>query len=85
MKNLPIGTQNFEIIREENNLYIDKTRHIIELITTGRKYFIARPQQFGKSVLLSTIDAIFSKRFDLFKGTFAEGYVKNVLIPHFQY
>jgi hypothetical protein len=58
MKNLPIGIQTFEEIREENYLYIDKTEYIYRLVTTGKVYFLSRPRRFGKSLTVSTLDAL---------------------------
>ncbi|MDR1524477.1 MAG: AAA family ATPase [Tannerella sp.] len=68
MKNLPIGTQSFETLREEGLLYVDKTQDIHRLITGHRIVFLSRPRRFGKSLTVSTMDAIFSGRRDLFDG-----------------
>jgi hypothetical protein len=68
MKNLPIGTQSFEIMREEGLLYVDKTLDIHRLITNHRIVFLSRPRHFGKSLTVSTMDAIFSGRRELFEG-----------------
>ncbi|MDR1342855.1 MAG: AAA family ATPase, partial [Prevotellaceae bacterium] len=70
MKNLPIGIQSFEKLRERNYLYVDKTKEIHDLIAAGDIYFLSRPRRFGKSLLISTIDAIFSGRKDLFEGLY---------------
>ena len=50
----PIGIQNFEKIRKDGYLYIDKTALVYQLVTTGQYYFLSRPRRFGKSLLLST-------------------------------
>ena len=55
----PIGIQNFESLRKDGYLYIDKTALIYQLVTTGRYYFLSRPRRFGKSLLLSTLEAYF--------------------------
>ena len=68
LQNLPIGIQNFESLRTDGYLYVDKTELIYRLATTGRYYFLSRPRRFGKSLLMSTIHAYFSGRRDLFKG-----------------
>lgn len=68
MKRLPIGIQSFEKLINNNALYIDKTRHIYELITTGDTYFLSRPRRFGKSLLISTLAAIFQGKRSLFDG-----------------
>lgn len=66
--NLPIGIQNFEKIRKENYLYVDKTALVYQLVTTGSYYFLSRPRRFGKSLLLSTIHAYFDGKRELFDG-----------------
>ena len=64
----PIGIQNFEKIRKDGYLYIDKTSMIHCLVHTGSYYFLSRPRRFGKSLLLSTLEAYFEGKRDLFKG-----------------
>ena len=64
----PIGLQNFEDLRKNNYLYVDKTHHIYNLATTGKYYFLSRPRRFGKSLLLSTMEAYFKGKRELFKG-----------------
>jgi len=48
MKKLPIGIQTFAEIIKEEYLYVDKTRHIAELIQAGKYLFLSRPRRFGK-------------------------------------
>jgi hypothetical protein len=72
MKNLPIGTQSFEILRSRDLLYVDKTELIHQLVTTGRIYFLSRPRRFGKSLLISTLDALFGGRKELFEGLYID-------------
>ncbi len=69
LQNLPIGIQDFEKLREGNFLYVDKTRHLLRLIQTGRAYFLSRPRRFGKSLTISTLEMIFKARKDLFENT----------------
>ena len=64
----PIGIQNFEKLREGGYTYVDKTALIYKLATSGTYYFLSRPRRFGKSLLISTMDAYFSGRKELFKG-----------------
>ena len=64
----PIGVQTFEKIREGNFLYIDKTELIHELVMNGTVYFLSRPRRFGKSLLVTTLEAYFRGRRDLFRG-----------------
>ena len=65
---LPIGIQDFESLRIDGYAYIDKTEHIYRLVSEGRYYFLSRPRRFGKSLLLSTIKALFLGKRELFKG-----------------
>ena len=51
----PIGIQNFESLRNDGYLYVDKTRLIYQLVKTGRYYFLSRPRRFGKSLLISGV------------------------------
>ena len=79
LRNLPIGIQNFEKLREGDYLYIDKTRLIYRLVSTGCYYFLSRPRRFGKSLLMSTIHSYFSGRKDLFEGLAIEKLEKEWL------
>ena len=73
----PIGIQNFEKIRKDGYLYIDKTALIYQLVKTGSYYFLSRPRRFGKSLLLSTIEAYALGKKDLFKGLALEKLEKD--------
>lgn len=68
MKKYPIGIQSFEKIRTEDFLYIDKTGHIYDMANAGRYYFLSRPRRFGKSLLVSTMEAYFNGQKQLFTG-----------------
>lgn len=70
--NLPIGIQSFSELRTRNMLYVDKTRQIHRLISTGKYYFLSRPRRFGKSLTLSTLRAIYEGRRELFTGLWME-------------
>lgn len=67
IRKLPIGIQNFEDIRNQGFLYVDKTALIYKMVTTGKPYFLSRPRRFGKSLLLSTFEAYFQGKKELFK------------------
>ena len=73
----PIGIQNFESLRQDNYLYIDKTEMIYRLVKTGRYYFLSRPRRFGKSLLLSTLEAYFMGKKELFEGLAIEKLEKD--------
>ncbi|GHT55103.1 ATPase AAA [Bacteroidia bacterium] len=70
MKKLPIGTQSFKKLRQQDCLYVDKTEDIFNLITSGSVYFLSRPRRFGKSLLISTMDALFRCEKSLFEGLY---------------
>lgn len=64
----PIGIQNFEKLRQDGYLYIDKTDLVYPLVQTSNCYFLSRPRRFGKSLLLSILEAYFLGKKELFKG-----------------
>lgn len=64
----PIGIQNFEKIRKEGYVYVDKTALMYKLVKSGSYYFLSRPRRFGKSLLISTFEAYFEGKRDLFEG-----------------
>lgn len=68
LRKLPIGIQTFEDIRRDNYLYVDKTAFVWRIANTGKPYFLSRPRRFGKSLLLSTFEAYFKGKKDLFEG-----------------
>lgn len=70
MQKLPIGIQTFSEIREEEYRYVDKTKIAFELINNGKYYFLSRPRRFGKSLFLSTLQAIFAGQQELFHGLY---------------
>ena len=73
----PIGIQNFEDLRRSEYVYVDKTALIYRLVSTGKYYFLSRPRRFGKSLLISTMDAYFSGKKELFKGLAIEQLEKD--------
>ena len=75
--NLPVGIQRFERIRKEGYLYVDKTQYLVHMIQKGGIYFLARPRRFGKSLTISTLEAMFAGEKALFKGLFAEKFMEN--------
>ncbi len=72
MQRLPIGVQSFRNLREENNLYVDKTRQIYDLLHTGKFVFLSRPRRFGKSLLTTTLQELFRGDKALFAGLWIE-------------
>ena len=78
-KMYPIGIQNFEKIRLGDYFYIDKTEIVYRLVKTGSYYFLSRPRRFGKSLLISTLEAYFQGKRELFQGLAMEQLEKEWL------
>ena len=64
----PVGIQSFEGLRKDGYVYVDKTPLIYKMITEGKPYFLSRPRRFGKSLLVSTLAAVFEGRRELFEA-----------------
>ena len=73
----PIGIQNFEKIRNDGYFYIDKTALMYQMVKTGSYYFLSRPRRFGKSLLVSTLEAYFQGKKELFEGLAIEKLEKD--------
>ena len=73
----PIGIQNFEKLREGGYVYVDKTSLIHKLANSGTYYFLSRPRRFGKSLLISTMEAYFRGKKELFRGLALEKLEKD--------
>ena len=73
----PIGIQNFEKIRNDGYLYIDKTALMYQMVKTGSYYLLSRPRRFGKSLLISTLEAYFQGKKELFTGLAVERLEKD--------
>ena len=75
-RKLPIWTQSFKVVREEKNanIYIDKTKEILNIINywNNQRLFFSRPRRFGKSLLISTLKALYEWKKELFYDTYAE-------------
>ena len=72
----PIGVQSFEKLRKEGYNYVDKTGYIPKLLR-NEYYFLSRPRRFGKSLLLSTLEAYFRGKKELFEGLEVSEYEKD--------
>ena len=73
----PVGIQSFEKIRQGGYVYIDKTSLIYKLANEGCYYFLSRPRRFGKSLLVSTLEAYFHGRKELFESLAISKLEKN--------
>ena len=71
-KDLPLSIQSFEKLITNNLLYIDKTEQIYNLAIKPYAYFLSRPRRFGKSLMCSTLQALFEGKRELFKGLWIE-------------
>ena len=72
LKKMPIGKQDFEMLRKDGYAYVDKTRLVYQMVDTGSYYFLSRPRRFGKSLLVSTLKAYFEGKRSLFKGLYID-------------
>jgi len=73
----PLGIQTFENIRTEGYLYVDKTALVYDIAKGGKYYFLSRPRRFGKSLLISTLEAYFRGKRELFSGLAIESLEKG--------
>ena len=73
----PIGIQNFEKLRKDGYFYVDKTALLYRLVKTGSYYFLSRPRRFGKSLMISTLQAYFEGKKELFEGLAIEQLEKD--------
>jgi Predicted AAA-ATPase/PD-(D/E)XK nuclease superfamily len=71
-KKLPIGIQNLREIREDGHYYVDKSGIAVDLVHSGKYYFLSRPRRFGKSLFLDTLKQLFEGKRALFEGLAAE-------------
>jgi hypothetical protein len=88
MKNLPIGIQTLTEIRAKNCVYVDKTRFVHQLATTGKYYFLSRPRRFGKSLLISTLKELYLGNKPVFEGLWIENnwdWSKTNPVLHFSF
>jgi PAS domain-containing protein len=67
-KKLPLGLQDFRGIIEDGYKYVDKTRYLHTLTSTGKYFFLSRPRRFGKSITVSTLHELYSGSRELFQG-----------------
>ncbi|MDY5499625.1 MAG: AAA family ATPase, partial [Sphaerochaetaceae bacterium] len=68
-KNLSTTISSFQELREKGALYVDKTSYLASMVMGMDKlYFLSRPRRFGKTLTVSTLEAIFQGKRELFKG-----------------
>ncbi|WP_288594527.1 AAA family ATPase [uncultured Sutterella sp.] len=62
LRPLPLGISEFSQLRESGAIYVDKTDVICSNARIpGNMIYIARPRGFGKTLLLSTYESLFSR------------------------
>jgi hypothetical protein len=76
-KILPLGLQHFTGLRKNGYIYVDKTAMLTQLIDTGKAYFLSRPRRFGKSLTLSTLEALLTGNKEAFVGLKAESWMNQ--------
>ncbi|KZX10321.1 ATP-binding protein [Methanobrevibacter filiformis] len=69
-KKICLGTQTFKFLRENDFLYVDKTKEIYNLLNNEKIVFLSRPRRFGKSLLVSTLKSLFLGNKEFFKGLY---------------
>ncbi len=72
-RKIGIGNQDFEVVREKDYFYIDKTGFIREWWESGDAVtLLTRPRRFGKTLNMSMVEKFFSVNYadrgDLFEG-----------------
>ncbi|MDX2285457.1 MAG: AAA family ATPase, partial [Bacteroidia bacterium] len=82
MRRYPVGIQDFSELRSGGYVYVDKTRQIYELLSSGKYFFLSRPRRFGKSLLLSTLKYFFLGRRDLFEGLWVDREASHAWEPY---
>ena len=77
LKRLPVGIQTYSEVVDMDCLYVDKTEYICKMVKLSKYIFLSRPRRFGKSLLVSTLQAYFEGRRELFKGLYIDGVEKE--------
>lgn len=77
MRKMPIGIQDFQKLREDGFVYVDKTALVYDLVQNSCPYVLSRPRRFGKSLLVTTLEAYFKGRKELFEGLAISGLEKE--------
>ena len=73
LKRLPVGIQTYSEVIGRDCLYVDKTEYIVKMLKVSKYIFLSRPRRFGKSLLVSTLQAYFEGKKELFEGTYIGG------------
>lgn len=77
MLKIAYGEASFDNLRSDGSVYIDKT-HFIPLMENHKKFFFIRPRRFGKSLLISVLQAYYDlAKKDKFDNLFDGLYIQN--------
>lgn len=74
---LSLGSTDFSALRAAGEIYVDKTGMLYELARERSKIFLSRPRRFGKSLLISTFESLFSYGLRDFNGLIIDKYWKD--------
>ncbi len=77
-RDLPLYFQSFEDLRRKKNLYVDKTQYLAQLVSRYKAFFLSRPHRFGKSLFLSTLQAYFEGKKELFEGLYIASHEEEI-------
>ncbi len=77
LKRLPVGIQTYSEVVDMDCLYVDKTEYICKMVKLSKYIFLSRPRRFGKSLFVSTLQAYFEGRRELFKGLYIDSVEKE--------
>ena len=77
LKRLPVGIQTYSEVVDMDCLYVDKTEYICKMVKLSKYFFLSRPRRFGKSLLVSTLQAYFEGKRELFKGLYIDSVEKE--------
>ena len=82
MKRITVNVRSFEDIRTKGDyIYVDKTQYVYSFVRSELKnyFFISRPRRYGKSLMCSTLQALFEGKRELFKGLYIDKTAKEAL------
>lgn len=70
LKKIAVDTSSLKEIIETDRIYVDKTKYLVQMLESGKCYFLSRPRRFGKSLMVDTLEQIFKGNKELFKGLY---------------
>jgi len=70
MQNIGIDLADFEYIRKNNLIYVDKTEFLYKIVSENKYYFLSRPRRFGKTLFVDTLEKFYQGKKELFEGLY---------------